>query len=65
MAVGCKYIAMDINLKEQFINDLNDNGMIVEIIQEFSSISDTSSVTNEQVLTQARTIAAQRAQMPC
>ena len=48
--------------REQFINGLNDDGMIVEIIHELISRSDTSSVRSEQVLAWLRRVEAQRAQ---
>ena len=32
MAANCKYKKKDRHLKEQFINGLNNNGMVVEII---------------------------------
>ena len=53
---------MDRYIKEQFINGLNDDGMIVEIIKELTSINDTRPVTSEQVLAWARRVEAERAQ---
>ena len=50
------------HLKEQFINSLNDNGMMVEIIRELTSVVDTSSVTSAQVLAWARIVEAQMTQ---
>ena len=34
LATECNYTDTDILLKEQFIHDLHDNGMMVEIISE-------------------------------
>ena len=36
-ATGCKYKARDGQLKEQFINGLNDDNMIAEIMKRTNS----------------------------
>ena len=38
-------------LKEQFINGINDDGVITEIIRELTAIKKKNEVTREQVLT--------------
>ena len=40
----------DRRLKDQFINGISDEEMMVEIIIEFTTITETNEVTNEQVL---------------
>ena len=46
--------------KEYFINGLIDDGMRVSIICKLTSISDTSSIMNKQVLAWLRGVEAQR-----
>ena len=61
MTAECKYKEMGRQLKEQFINALNDDLMTDEIICEFTSLSDINSVTFEQVIPWVRRVEAQRA----
>ena len=55
---------MDRHLKERFINGLNDDGIIVEIIYELIPLSDMAVATSEPALVQPKTVAAQRDQKP-
>ena len=55
----CKYKEMDRHMKEQFISSLKDGGMIMEIIHELTSLSDTSSVTSEHSLVWTKRVEAQ------
>ena len=41
MAVECKYKEMDMCLREQCINELNDDGVIVEVICKITPVKDT------------------------
>ena len=52
---------LDWHLEEQFINGLNDDGMIViiKITCELLSLSDISFVTSQQVFARARRVEAQ------
>ena len=50
MAAECNYKELDRYLKQQCINGLNDDDMMVEIILEFTSLVDTTSVASEQIL---------------
>ena len=43
----CNYKEVDSEFKEQFINSLNDNDMLVEIICELTDMTDMCKVTNE------------------
>ena len=45
--VEYKYIENDRGMKEQFINGLNDDSMLVEIICELTAIKDTNTVTSD------------------
>ena len=60
-ATDCNYQEYDIRLKEQFINGLNVETIIAEIIKELTTLSDTSEVASEQVLMWAQRVEAQRA----
>ena len=53
---------MDRHVKDQFMNSLSDDSMIVGIICELTSLSDTSLVMSIQVLAWARRVEAKRAQ---
>ena len=44
------YKEKDRRLKEQFINGINDEDMMTEIIRELTKIQKTNEVTSEQVL---------------
>ena len=57
-----KYKEYDRRLKEQFINGLDDETIIVEIIKELTALKETSEVSSEQTLMGAQRIEAQRAQ---
>ena len=46
----CKYQEYDRRLKEKFINGLNSEAIIAEIIKELISLKDTSEVSSEHVL---------------
>ena len=46
-------------IKEQFINGINDNDMITEIIWNLSAIKKTNQITSEQVLAWTRCEEAQ------
>ena len=50
LATEYRYKEMGRHLKEQFINGLNDDGMIVEIIFKLTPVSDTSSVPSRNYL---------------
>ena len=52
----------DKRLKEQFINSINDNDMMTEIIRELITVLKTSDLTSEHVLAWVRRVKAQRAQ---
>ena len=62
MAAEWKYNKKYIHSKKQFIIQLNDDGIIVEIICKLTSLSDTNTITNEQASAQARRVKAQRLQ---
>ena len=47
LAVECIYKQANKELKDEFINGLNDDGMIVEIICKLTAISEKSSITNK------------------
>ena len=46
-AADCNYKEVDTQLKEQFIYELNDNDMLVEIMRELTKTEDSKNVTNE------------------
>ena len=48
--------------KEQFINDLNDETIIVKIIKELTALKDISKVSSEQVLMWTLRVGVQRGQ---
>ena len=43
-------------LKEQFINGLDDETIIVEIIKQLTALKDTSEVSGEQILIWAQRV---------
>ena len=49
-------------LKEQFVNGINDDDMMTDIIREWTAIKKTNEVTSEQVLAWTRRMEAQRTQ---
>ena len=59
MEAECKYKELDKHLKEQFINGLKDDGMMVEIVWEHTSVVNTSSVTSTEVMVWARRVETQ------
>ena len=50
MSTNCKCKEYDRRLKEQFINRLDDETIIAEIIKEFVALKDTNKVKSEHVL---------------
>ena len=46
----CKYKEKDRRLKEQFINGINDDKMMAEIIGELTTVKKTTEITSEQVI---------------
>ena len=46
-------------LKEQFINDINNDDMVTEIIRELPAVLKTTEITCEQELVWARGVKAQ------
>ena len=59
----CAYEGKDRTLNEQFINGINDDGMMTEIVRELTTRKMTSEITSELVLCSARTVETQRAQI--
>ena len=57
-----KYKQNDRPLEEKFIRGINIDAMITEIIQELTSINNTSEVTSEQVPMWAKRVEAQMLQ---
>ena len=49
-ATNHKYKEIDQRLKEQFVNDINDQVMILGMLKELTIIKDTSEITIEWVL---------------
>ena len=47
-AAECKYKEKYMHLKQQFINEINDNILITEIIKEIWAIKDTNTISSEQ-----------------
>ena len=62
MAAECKYKEFGKHLKEQILDSLIDDGVMMEIIRELASVVSTSSVTRAQVLGWVRRMITQRAQ---
>ena len=62
MPVECKYKEVDRQLKEQFIQDLNDNEMLAEIIRELTKCKENVTILSETVLAWAKRVEVQRAQ---
>ena len=61
--VDCEYKECDRRLMEQFINGLDDEVILEEIIQELTALKDNSEVSSDEVLMWAKKVEAQRAQM--
>ena len=53
-AAECNCKELDRQLKEQFVHGLNDNEMLTEIIYKLTTMTNTSTVTSEQILAWAR-----------
>ena len=49
-ATDCKYKAYGRRLREQFINGLDHENIIEEIIRELTALKDRSEVSNKQVM---------------
>ena len=62
-ATECEYKDNDSRLKEQFINDINDEVMTAEIVNELSTIKYTSETTSGVLLLWVKAIENQRLQM--
>ena len=60
-AVECNYREGDRQLKEQFVNGLNDRCML-GIIKELTATSDDEQIISEGMLAWAKRVVAQRAQ---
>ena len=60
--VECNYKEIDKQLKEQFMHGLNDEEMLAEIIRELTKCEENITIHNENVLTLAKRVEAQRAQ---
>ena len=61
--VKCNYKEIDRQLKEQFINGLNNMEMLVEIIRELTKCEENITIHSENVLIWAKRVEAQRTQM--
>ena len=59
----CGYKEVDRQLKEQFINGLNDKVMLDEIIRELTSKTSSEQMTSKNVLALAKRVKAQRVQV--
>ena len=62
MEKECKYQELNRRLKEKFTNGLNDDGIMVKSMREFTSIGDTGLVTIAQVPAWVSRKETQRAQ---
>ena len=54
----CVHKEKDRRLKEQFINDINDDNMMTEILRKLTIIKGTNDLTIDQVLAWARRVEA-------
>ena len=63
VAAECSYREVDHQLKEQFIHGLNDKVMLDKVIRELTAKNSSEQTTSEDVLSLARRIEAQRAQV--
>ena len=61
-AIECNYQDVDRQLKEQFINSLNDKHMLEEIIKELTATNNDGHITSGGVLAWAKRVEVQRAQ---
>ena len=62
LVMECNYKEIDRQLKEQFINGLNDTEMLGEIIKELMKVHKNEEITSENVLSWAKRVEAQSAQ---
>ena len=60
-ANDCEKKEKDWRLKEQFINGINNDNIITDIIQELTAVKKTSEITNEHKLAWTRITEAKRA----
>ena len=60
--VECKNKEVGRQIKEQFINGLNDNEMLTEVIRELKNCEENVIIPSETVLVWANKVEAQRAQ---
>ena len=60
-AIECNYQEVDRQLKEQFINGLNDKHMLEEIIKELTATKNDDHITSGGMLAWAKRVEAQRA----
>ena len=60
VVIKCNYKEIDRQLKEQFINGLNDEEMLVEIIRELTKCKENTIIHSENVLTWEKRAEAQR-----
>ena len=60
-AVQCNYKEVDRQLKEQFIQRLNDNDMLGEIIRKLTKAEECTAVTTKHVLVWTKRVDGQRA----
>ena len=58
----CEYKQREKRMKEQFINELNYNKIITEIIKELTTIKKTNEITGDQMLSWTKRVEAQTAQ---
>ena len=58
----CNYREIDGQLKEQFIQGLNDKALLDEVIRELTAKSNDEQMTSEGVLAWAKRVEVQRAQ---
>ena len=62
MAAECNHQELDRQLKEQFINELNDKYMLGEIIKELTVTKSNAHITSGNALAWAKRAVAQRTQ---
>ena len=61
-AKECNYQELDTQVKEQFINDINDENMLIEIHNNLTAITNTSKVTSNLVFMWEMWVGDQRTQ---
>ena len=62
-AVECNYQEIDRQPKEKFIHGLSEKALLAKIIRELTKCDETMTIPSELVLTWAKRIESQRAQM--